>query len=74
MAITLTMDINRIEEALKSATRDEKERIVDMLEKELLSEWDSYEETAEVKTRVNEAMQAYQKGDVVELRDVVNEL
>lgn len=75
MPHTLTLNIEDIAEALKTTSREDKVHIADLIEQDLLSEWDSYEESKEVKTRVNEAFTAYKAGESVPLRDIMkNEL
>ena len=75
MSHTLTLNIKDLAEALKTASREDKVHLADLIEHDLLSEWDSYEESEEVKTRVNETFNAYKAGKSVPLRDIMkNEL
>ena len=71
MPIALEIDSRAFVKALVTIPRKEKIFIAESIEKDLLSEWDLYEETPEVKTRVKEAYEAYHAGDVVNLKDLI---
>lgn len=73
MPLTISIDLDNISDALKTASREEKVSLVEIIEHDLLGEWDSYEESEEVKSRVNEALNAYNLGEVVQLRDIIND-
>lgn len=71
MSISIEIDSRGFVKALSTIPRKEKIFIAESIEKDLLSEWDEYEESAEVKNRINESFVAYQKGDVVNLKDIL---
>lgn len=71
MQIAIEIDSKRFVKAISSLPRNEKILIAESIEKDLLSDWNEYEETQEVKNRVKESFEAYQKGDYVNLKDLV---
>lgn len=71
MNLVIANDTKSIIMALKSYPRNDKIKIIENLESDLLSEWDDYEETVEVNSRVQEALEAYESGDFVELKDLL---
>ena len=71
MPIALEIDSRKFVKALNSIPRKEKIFIVDSIEKNLLAEWDKYEESEEVKNRISEALIEYQNGDFVNLKELI---
>jgi len=71
MAIALEIDSRYLIKALNTMPRKDKIFIAESLEKDLLSEWDEYEESEEVIKRVNESLLEYDKGDVINLKDLI---
>jgi hypothetical protein len=70
MTVSIDIEFDSLAEAIRLFSRDDKEKLAAILEKELLSEFDDYEEREDVKQRVAEAMNEYEKGDYVTLNDL----
>ena len=70
MQLALDIDARKLVKAINLLPREEKILIVESIEQDLLSEWDNYEESSEVKDRVKESFEAYKNGDYVKLKDL----
>ena len=68
----LTLDIDSFIQALNSISREGKITIAERIETDLLSEWDEYENSMEVKSRVKESFREYNSGEVVELKSLLD--
>jgi hypothetical protein len=71
MPIAIEIDSRKLIKSLYLIPRKEKILIAESIEKDLLSEWDDYEESPEVKNKVKVAMEAYRSGNVVNLCDII---
>ena len=71
MPIAIEIDSRKLIKSLYLIPRKEKILIAESIERDLLSEWDDYEESPEVKNKVKVALDAYQSGDVVNLSDIM---
>jgi hypothetical protein len=72
MAGIVTLDFDSFIQALSSISREEKITIAERIETDLLSEWDEYENSSEVKSRVKESFKEYNSGEVVELKSLLD--
>lgn len=71
MPIAIEIDSRKLIKSLYLIPRKEKILIAESIERDLLSEWDDYEKTPEVKNKVKVALEAYQNGDIVNLSDLI---
>jgi hypothetical protein len=71
MQLALDIDARKLVKAINLLPREEKILIAESIEQDLLSEWDNYEESSEVKNRVKESYEAYKNGDYVKLKDLL---
>lgn len=71
MQLALDIDARKLVKAINLLPREEKILIAESIERDLLSEWDNYEESSEVKNRVKESFDAYKTGDYVKLKDLL---
>jgi hypothetical protein len=71
MPIAIEIDSRKFIKSLYLIPRKEKILIAESIEKDLLSEWDDYEESPDVRNKVKVALESYNSGDVVNLCDIM---
>lgn len=71
MPLTLQIDNKSLIKSIKLLPWKDKAIIAESIEENLLSEWDAYEESSEVKDKIKNAFEEYQKGNVINLKDLI---
>lgn len=71
MAIALNIKRRSFVDVLKKASRKEKILILRWIERDLLSEWDEYEEHPSVKEKIDLAIKDYNEGNIVDLDNII---
>jgi hypothetical protein len=71
MPAELTLPYSTIIKAISSFSHEEKCKLADTLETELLSEFDEYESSPELVNEINEARKEYKAGNYKTIRQII---